>query len=100
MSEPHVIPDITDRLGKFWRQPDRSRVLVDSVHALMTTATFDALHEYSSSMPSGVYPGKMWKAIADDGQAFLCWYGIVDGRDDVCSNNHRKILIVEESSYG
>ncbi|QIX18365.1 hypothetical protein [Burkholderia multivorans] len=91
-----MIPPITDPLGRYWRQPPRSEILVDDEHAIMTRSTFEKLAEYSATRPSGVYPGKMWRAVYDDG-AYLRWYGIVDGRPDLCSNNQRLILLVEDA---
>lgn len=89
----HTIPAMTNALGRHWRQPHRSAIEVDDTHALMDEATFKALSEYSTSMPSGVYPGKMWKCNQrGTDNWWLCWYGVVEGRDDVCSNNNREIL--------
>jgi hypothetical protein len=89
------IPPMTDPLGRHWRQPDRHELLLDDQHAVMTRQSFDQLAEYSTTIPTGVYPGKMWKAISGDGTAYLRWFGIVPGRDDLCSNNQRCILICD-----
>lgn len=88
-----MIPPIEHPLGRHWSQPDPSTILVDDTHAVMTRQQFDELAEYSRSMPSGVYPGKMWKCITRDDVPYLCWYGIVEGRPDLCSNNSRQILL-------
>jgi hypothetical protein len=97
-----VIPAITDPLGAHWDQPPLSAITIDDTHALMTDCTFKALHEYSSTLPTGVYPGKMWRrhdGIFDrqcapaDWQWLLCWYGESD-KPDQCSINIRKVLIV------
>lgn len=93
-----IIPPITDPLGRSWKQPNPERILLDATHAVMDRTTYDALLTYSTSVPSGVYPGKMWKAVFSDGTADLRWFGIVPGRPDVCSNNHRAILVVEAVS--
>ena len=95
MSAVGLIPPITEPLGRYWKQPSLDGILIDETHAVMTRRTFDELHEYSRSMPSGVYPGKMWKAIMQDGTALIRWFGAVEGRPDLCSNNAREILIVE-----
>lgn len=98
-----AIPPMTDPLGKYWKQPSPDEILLDDEHALMTEATFKRLAEYSCSQPSGVYPGKMWRA---DNAAYwpekvkaglhrhwLRWFG--ESEDPtMCSNNSRKILIV------
>jgi hypothetical protein len=100
------IPRITDPQGTSWRQPDRSEILIDETHALMTAATFKELAEYSASKPTGVYPGKMWKR--HDGafdfefmtrggvpEWLLCWYGESQIGPGFCSNHHRKIILVD-----
>ena len=51
---------MTDPMGRHWRQPPRERILIDDTHALMDLATFEQLSEYSCTIPTGVYPGKMW----------------------------------------
>lgn len=124
MTETCTIPPITDPLGAHWDQPDRASILIDATHALMTVATFKALHEYSCSNPSGVYEGKMWRR--HDGvfdpiiplhirqshewgkpEMFpdytgprpvwlLCWFGPDrNGDKGFVSNNYRKILLVD-----
>src|SRR6185369_6564631 len=98
------IPRITHPWGKSWEQPDRSEILLDDEYAVMSKATFDKLHEYSASNPSGVYEGKMWKRndgafdidfLAKGGKPtwYLVWYGRHPDPDKV-SNNYRKILII------
>jgi len=88
------IPAMTHALGKYWDQPPLERILVDGTHAVMDARTFDQLSEYSTTMPSGVYPGKMWKALSC-GRWMLRWYGIVEGNPNVCSNNQVEILRCE-----
>jgi hypothetical protein len=100
-----AIPPITDLLGKNWNQPERSEILIDDTHALMTRFTFDKLAEYSASFPTGVYEGKMWKRhdgafdteyISRGGKPvwMLFWYGRHPDPDKV-SNNYRTILVVD-----
>jgi hypothetical protein len=88
-----LIPEMTDPLGKHWDQPDKENILIDSTHALMTEGNFKNLHEYSRSQPSGVYPGKMWKAGNQKGDWWLRWYGIHED-PKLCTNNSREIIIV------
>lgn len=88
------IPAMTDPLGRHWQQPGADSILIDDTHAIMDRQTFDSLADYSRSVPSGVYPGKMWKAIMEDGQKFLRWYGIADDFR-LCTCNEREILIAE-----
>lgn len=90
----NTIPPITDPMGRSWRQPPTSSVVLDDTHALMSRSTFDELPEYSSSYPTGVYPGKMWKA-GFPGCWMLRWYGEVPGRPNLCSNNQREILLAD-----
>lgn len=98
------IPRITDPLGKHWDQPDRSEILLDDTHALMTAATFVHLAEYSATRPTGVYPGKMWRrhdgafdfqflAAGGKPEWLLCWYG--ESGPGYCSNHSRKIILVD-----
>ena len=99
----HVIPPMTHPLSRWWHQPSRFQIEIDDTHALMLRATFDELHEYSCSTPTGVYEGKMWKynhaayhkvpEHERDDSWYLCWFGLSDN-PDMCSNHSRKILIV------
>lgn len=89
------IPPMTDPLGRHWQQPAAEGILIDDTFAVMDSQTYRALAEYSGSVPSGVYPGKMWKAVTQDGRKFLRWYGTVEDRNDICSCNAREILIAE-----
>lgn len=94
-SDPNVIPPITDPMGKYWEQPDSSKILIDDTHAVMDAATFLKLHDYSYSQPTGVYPGKMWRSgrrVVGGEKWFLKWYGLCEDIT-VCSNNAREILI-------
>lgn len=88
----HVIPDMTDPLGACWRQPDREAILVDEQHAVMTPATLAQLHEYSSTLPSGTYAGKMWRRSVGDGGWWLCWYGELVSPDEI-SIHRRQVLL-------
>lgn len=93
---------MTHELSRHWDQPDQNSIILDDTHALMSQRAFEALHEYSASTPSGVYPGKMWKrhdgafdrrCKPQDRRWLLCWYGIVPDNPNVCSNNFREILV-------
>ena len=89
------IPVMTHPLSKHWRQPPLESIAIDDTHALMTTATFNALSDYSLSIPSGVYEGKMWRRHDNLRTWLLMWYGPADDPDK-CSINHRVILIADE----
>jgi hypothetical protein len=88
-----MIPDMDDPMGRYWDQPSRDRILVDGRHAVMHADTMRELAKYDCTVPTGVYPGKMWRARRADGW-LLCWYGAEqDGR---CAIERRPILLVEE----
>lgn len=100
-----MIPEITDPLGKHWDQPhDIREAPMDGDLVLLTPRQFEALSEYSASMPSGVYPGKCWKReeyerdeeghIIRTGRWWLGWYGDSSKGPGWCSNNWRKIEVV------
>lgn len=100
--DDNVIPPMTHPMCTGWKQPDTALVTVTSEVARMPTAVFDRLMEYSSTMPSGVYEGKMWKArqykVGDkegEGHWALCWYGYSRTGPDHVSNNHRWIELVD-----
>lgn len=106
-----VIPPMTDPHGRHWNQPKREAILVDDHHALMTHATFEELLEYSGTIPTGCYEGKMWRrhdgifagtyasgnrfAARDEAACkwLLCWYG-PSAKPDHCSINYREILFL------
>lgn len=98
------IPPITDPLGRHWGQPDRTEILIDGTHAVMTTRTFELLAEYSATNPSGVYEGKMWRrhdglfdprCLPKDRRWLLCWFGFSKIGPGFVSNNYREILIAD-----
>lgn len=65
---------MTDPLGvSHWAQPKREAIVFVEGKACMASHSYSSLREYSTTMPSGVYPGKMWKAAAE-GTWCLRWY--------------------------
>lgn len=84
----NTIPPITDPLGRSWEQPNTSEILIDDTHAVMTEKSFNRLHNYETTYPSGVYPGKMWRC-----GNLLRWF---DYHEDpnYCSNHQREIIIL------
>lgn len=101
MTNPsNLIPPITDKLGRNWVQPKASDILIDDTHAIMDSLSFAQLSNYSTTRPSGVYPGKMWKADefwdqVDNSKWRLLWYGdafMKDGKE-LCSIHQRLIII-------
>jgi len=89
----HIIPPITNSLGRHWKQPSRFDIEIDAEHALMTKVVFDELAEYSSTLPTGVYEGKMWRRKLREDKWLLAWYGPCD-KPGHCSINTRKILLL------
>lgn len=63
MCEINSIPAITDPMGRYWKQPDRSELEFRDGAAFMSAEAFDALYDYTYSHPSGLYAGKMWKSF-------------------------------------
>lgn len=91
--EANSIPEMTDPMGRYWRQPTRAEILTDDTHALMPAQVFNELANYDTSVPSGVYPGKMWKRRTKEGH-LLCWYGqtFMENGRECCRIELRKIL--------
>ena len=75
-----------------WEAPDRSEILaIDKDYVLMRQDTLDRLLDYTHSQPTGLYPGKMWKAKNDTDDWMFCWCNhSVGGLIDI---NFRNILI-------
>lgn len=107
-----IPPRPNTRTAQALDQPSRDAILIDDTHAVMTRYTLAALHEYNTSQPTGVWPGKMWRwrerkmesngAITWLDSWWLCWYGdayMEKNRRgeyvEYCVNEHRRILIVE-----
>lgn len=86
------IPEMDDPLGKHWNQPKDIRYApMDDTHVILSPRQVAILHEYSASIPTGVYPGKCWKRIQKD-IMILAWFGTeVDGQ---CTINWREVLIL------
>jgi hypothetical protein len=104
LAKKNVVPPMVDPHGRYWEQPDPARMLIDDTHAVMTPAAFAELKEYSASIPSGVYVGKMWKrhdGVYDprckpaDYRWLLCWFGESERGPDYCTTNCREILVSE-----
>jgi len=73
-----VIPIIESTLGKDWNRPSLDKILVDDYCAVMEKETFDALLNYSFSLPSSLYSGKMWRQ-----NNYLCY----------CTENEYSVFI-------
>lgn len=87
------IPEVTHPLGRHWEQPrDIRDAPMDDKHVLLTEYQFRQLHNYSATVPTGVYPGKCWRRQEKRGW-LLVWYGI-DRDPDRCTIEHREILVI------
>lgn len=78
-------------------EPSPNELDVDDHSAVMSRQSFEALATYSSTVPSGVYVGKCWKALRQ-GEWYLMWYGYMRNPDGTvnekeCSVNRRPILV-------
>lgn len=87
------IPKITDPLGRYWHQPDSSKMILTNKQVVMTREEFAKLKEYSCSIPTGVYEGKMWKR-KEGNTWFLVWYGFSDNPEK-CAIIHKPITFYE-----
>lgn len=65
---------------------------IDEEYALMTKQTFEGLREYSVTIPSGEYEGKMWKANRG-GIWYLYWYDH-DDNPSMIKIERREILLL------
>jgi hypothetical protein len=88
-----VIPEMVHKLGRYWEQPAREKIMVDEHHAYMDTETFRALKDYSVTNPTGVYSGKMWKRYGNGW--VLCWYE-EDQKDPTYALIHHRRIVIED----
>lgn len=104
--DDNVVPPMTHPYASAWEQPRLDEIVVDDKTATMSKEAFDLLHEYSSTIPSGVYEGKMWKRhdgsfdrkfLAEGGKPTwqLYWYGYSSIGPGHCSNHHRAIVLTD-----
>lgn len=88
------IPVMDDPLGKHWDQPANIRSApMDDKHVLLTARQARELLEYSTSLPSRVYPGKCWRRV-ERGRELLVWYG-AETEDQRCPILFRELLVVQ-----
>jgi hypothetical protein len=83
-----------------FRMPHRHdiRFIEGKDFCYMNIVTFNTLLEYSSSVPSGVWPGKLWKGNMNTRKCptdnwYLRWWG--EEVDGLCSVISLKIIIAE-----
>ena len=94
-----TIPPMTHVLSRAWHQPDHRRWVFDEMHVIMPKEDFELLAEYSCSVPSGVYEGKMWRRRVPYEDApshtwYLCWYDVSKKGPNFCATKQREILLV------
>jgi len=92
-----IIPPMTDPLCAHWEQPALERILLSPREASMTFADFERLAEYSASIPTGTYLGKMWRSRRRN-EWFLHWYD-VDPDPKMLAIPSRRIVIRCSVSY-
>lgn len=92
------IPECIHPLSKHWGQPKNTDIAIDDSHALMSEESFEQLYEYSTSIPTGVYAGKMWKwrrNRTQDKEWFLRWYEDDQTNIGMCLVKTRIILVIK-----
>ena len=89
------IPECVHPLSRVWDQPKSKDIEIDNSHALMSEKQFNQLHEYSTSVPTGVYSGKMWKARIRNGKWYLRWYEDDSVNREVCNIKSRIIIVIK-----
>lgn len=88
------IPVMNDPLGKYWEQPkDIREAPMDDIYVLLTPRQIRELHEYSTTLPTGCYPGKCWQRLEKGPRHLLVWYGIAPD-PNMCSIEFREILVI------
>lgn len=100
------VPSVHTEWVKLWDQPDPNAFAWDLAEkeVFLSEAEFNGLREYSRSNPSGVYPGKMWKARISDGQWILHFFGFSykAGTNEInekkCSYNTYKLIVIKKTN--
>lgn len=89
-----VIPTMPHNYIGLWQQPRYEELYFpDDESVIVSRNVFNKLMEYSTTMPTGVYPGKMWRAEIN-GVHYLRWYGLhATEPERLCTNNQRLLLI-------
>jgi hypothetical protein len=108
MSTMQPVPPMTDPYGEYWSQPDPNTFLFDDTHVLMTRDQLRELPEYTITLPTGTYVGKMWRSysgrvkhVADarvqiEKDAWmLCWYEDCEDPTRIAIKR-RTILLLED----
>jgi hypothetical protein len=89
---PNVIPKMTNPMGVHWDQPSAVDISISDDCAAMDEDTLRDLPDYTYTLPTGAYAGKMWRRFVDGKGWCLVWYGYSEKGPNFCSINCRKIL--------
>lgn len=94
-----IIPNITDKMGQHWKQPDRKHIFFyenDDRKCYMLLSTLKKLAEYSHPLPTGTYVGKMWSAYSRRTFTwYLRWYDEIEG-EEITFKTREIVVIVNE----
>lgn len=72
-------------------------MLIDGDTAIVSRRDFDRLPEYSTSNPTGVYVGKVWKRVRPE--AGVCQLGSYEENDppnEYVLTNFRTLIVVDD----
>jgi len=90
------LPQMTHPLSRHWHQPSADEMAVYDDIAIMDRSALQRLPEYSTTIPTGAYEGKMWRRANGPDKWFLCWYGPSEDPDMVSINSRPIRLIRDE----
>ncbi|KKL82142.1 hypothetical protein LCGC14_1987740 [marine sediment metagenome] len=89
------LPQMTHPLSRGWSQPPADQMAVYDDIAIMDQSTLALLPEYSTTIPTGAYEGKMWRRANGPDNWLLCWYGPSE-KPDMVSINRRPIRLIRD----
>jgi hypothetical protein len=89
------IPPMTHELGAYWEQPDPKDIRLEDGLAFMEKATFRKLAQYDTTLPTGVYVGKMWKCKVEDDEWWLRWFIDSETNPANCTMKQALILVTD-----
>ena len=64
-------------------------------HVILPKKDFTALARYDSTLPTGVFPGKIWVCDWRDGTDHLCWWDTHPTMPNTCVLKHLPIMLLE-----
>lgn len=95
LGQVNPIPEMTNPMGRHWAQPSMAQVSkwkFDAKTVEIPEEHIKFLARYDSTLPSGVYAGKMWSRSEPD-RFLLVWYGMEV--QDSCTVEFREIKVVK-----